>query len=36
VLTLGDEEARTMGINSSRLRFVIIVFATLVTAATSP
>jgi iron complex transport system permease protein len=33
VLTLGDEEARTMGINSNRLRLFIIVCATLVTAA---
>jgi iron complex transport system permease protein len=33
VLTLGDEEARTMGINAARLRLIIIVFATLVTAA---
>jgi len=33
VLTLGDEEARTMGINSRQLRLFIIIFATLVTAA---
>jgi iron complex transport system permease protein len=33
VLTLGDEEARTMGINATRLRLFIITFATLVTAA---
>lgn len=33
VLTLGDEEARTMGINATRLRFLIIIFATLVTSA---
>ncbi len=33
VLTLGDEEARTMGINVSRLRLFIIICATLVTAA---
>jgi iron complex transport system permease protein len=33
VLTLGDEEARTMGINASRLRLIFIVCATLVTAA---
>jgi iron complex transport system permease protein len=33
VLTLGDEEARTMGINPSRLRFIIIICASLVTAA---
>jgi len=33
VLTLGDDEARTIGINSSRLRLIIIICATLVTAA---
>jgi len=33
VLTLGDEEARTMGINATRLRLGIIVCATLVTSA---
>jgi iron complex transport system permease protein len=33
VLTLGDDEARTMGINATRLRLTIIVCATLVTAA---
>ncbi|NLL90515.1 MAG: iron ABC transporter permease [Dehalococcoidales bacterium] len=33
VLTLGDEEARTMGINPARLRFIIIMCASLVTAA---
>ena len=33
VLTLGDEEARTMGINAARLRLIIILCATLVTAA---
>jgi iron complex transport system permease protein len=33
VLTLGDAEARTMGINASRLRGILIVCATLVTAA---
>jgi iron complex transport system permease protein len=33
VLTLGDEEARTMGINSTRLRLLVITCATLVTAA---
>jgi iron complex transport system permease protein len=32
VLTLGDEEARTMGINATKLRLFIIVCATLVTA----
>lgn len=33
VLTLGDEEARTMGVNATRLRLAIIICATLVTAA---
>lgn len=33
VLTLGDDEARTMGINSTRLRIIVIMCATLVTAA---
>jgi iron complex transport system permease protein len=33
VLTLGDDEARTMGINSTRLRIIVIICATLVTAA---
>ncbi len=33
VLTLGDDEARTMGINASRIRLMIIVCATLITAA---
>lgn len=33
VLTLGDDEARTMGINSTHLRLLVIVCATLVTAA---
>lgn len=33
VLTLGDEEARTMGVNAHRLRGIIIAAATLVTAA---
>jgi iron complex transport system permease protein len=33
VLTLGDEEARTMGINATRLRLIVILCATLVTAA---
>lgn len=33
LLTLGDEQARTMGVNTSLLRFIIIVCATLVTAA---
>lgn len=33
ILTLGDEEARTLGVNTNRLRFFVIVCATLVTAA---
>jgi iron complex transport system permease protein len=33
ILTLGDEEARTLGVNTNLLRFVVIVCATLVTAA---
>ena len=33
ILTLGDEEARTLGVNTSRLRFVVILCATLITAA---
>ena len=33
ILTLGDEEARTMGVNAKRLRSVVILCATLVTAA---
>lgn len=33
ILTLGDEEARTMGVNAPRLRILVIVCATLVTAA---
>ncbi len=33
VLTLGDQEARTMGINATQLRLIMIVSATLVTAA---
>jgi iron complex transport system permease protein len=32
ILTLGDDEARTMGINAKRLRFIVIICATLVTA----
>ena len=32
-LTMGDEEASTMGVNTKRLRLVIIVAATLITAA---
>ena len=33
ILTLGDEEARTLGVNTGLLRFTVIVCATLVTAA---
>ena len=33
LLTLGDEEARTMGVNAKRLRAIVILCATLVTAA---
>ena len=33
ILTLGDEEARTMGVNAKRLRSTVILCATLVTAA---
>lgn len=33
LLTLGDEQARTLGVNTSLLRFVVIVCATLITAA---
>lgn len=33
ILTLGDEEARTMGVNAPRLRTLVILCATLVTAA---
>lgn len=33
ILTMGDDEASTMGVNARRLRFVIIIAATLVTAA---
>jgi iron complex transport system permease protein len=33
ILTLGDEEAHTLGVNTNRLRFFVIVCATLVTAA---
>lgn len=33
VLTLGDEEARTMGVNAKRLRIAVILCATLITAA---
>lgn len=33
ILTMGDEEASTMGVNTKRLRLIIIVAATLITAA---
>ncbi|MDO5845067.1 MAG: iron ABC transporter permease [Methanocorpusculum sp.] len=33
VLTLGEDEARSMGINTHRLRFVVVICATLITAA---
>lgn len=33
VLTFGDEEARTIGINATRIRLIVVVCATLVTAA---
>jgi len=33
VLTMGDDEARTMGVNSTRVRLIVIVCATLITAA---
>jgi iron complex transport system permease protein len=33
ILTLGDDEARTIGVNASRVRGIVIVSATLVTAA---
>lgn len=33
ILTLGDEEAQTMGVNSKRLRVIVIFCATLITAA---
>lgn len=33
ILTLGDDEARTIGINATRIRFIVIICATLVTAA---
>ena len=32
ILTLGDDEAKSLGINPQRLRFIIIFFATLITA----
>lgn len=33
VLTMGDDEARTMGVNARRIRLIVIVFATMITAA---
>ena len=33
VLTLGDDEARTMGVNAGRVRFIVILASTLITAA---
>ena len=33
ILTLGDEEAQTMGVNAKRLRVIVIICATLITAA---
>lgn len=33
LLTMGDDEARTMGVNTKRIRLLVIIFATLVTAA---
>lgn len=33
ILTLGDEEARTMGVNAKQLRIIVILCATLITAA---
>lgn len=33
ILTLGDDEARTMGVNARRLRMIVILSATLITAA---
>jgi iron complex transport system permease protein len=33
VLTMGDDEARTMGVNARRVRFIVILCSTLVTAA---
>ncbi|HML69339.1 MAG TPA: iron ABC transporter permease [Clostridia bacterium] len=33
ILTLGDDEARTLGINTNRLRMIVILCATLITAA---
>lgn len=33
VLTMGDDEARTMGVNANQIRFIVIICATLTTAA---
>lgn len=33
VLTMGDDEARTMGINANQIRFIVIICSTLITAA---
>ncbi|MTK13780.1 MAG: iron ABC transporter permease [Clostridiaceae bacterium] len=33
VLTMGDDEARTIGVNAKRIRLIILIFATMVTAA---
>ena len=33
VLTMGDDEAKTMGVNAKRIRLLVIIFATMVTAA---
>lgn len=33
VLTMGDDEARTMGVNARRVRLLVVIFATMVTAA---
>ncbi len=33
VVTMGDDEAQTMGVNSKRIRFIVIIAATLITAA---
>lgn len=33
LLTMGDDEARTMGVNTRHIRLIVIIFATLVTAA---
>jgi iron complex transport system permease protein len=33
LLTMGDEEAKTMGVNARRIRLLVIIFATMITAA---